>query len=823
MRLLIPLFTFTLFSSAGLLFVVQPMIGKAVLPWLGGTPAVWNTCMLFFQIMVLAGYGYAHILSRFSGNWPAVLLHLIILATGWWLLPFPFDAPLATLPSPDAPATWLLRFLFSTAGLPFFALATSAPLLQSWFSRTTHPAARDPYFLYVASNIGSLGALLAYPLLIEPHWPLSTHNLAFRWAFAGFWFLTAACTLMAWRFQAPARGATDEPIARYQDRPRTEGETPQDGRETDFETDKVSGLAKEGLLRQRPTGGQTIRLDPGGDPQFETTSERGIAGAALPAPSWRQIGFWVFAAAVPSSLMLGVTTHISTNVASFPLLWVLPLVLYLLTFIIAFLSKPLISPEGAGRGFVVLLVVMPPALLWNERLPIVLLMLLHLAFFFAAALLCHAQLAARRPPTTHLTAFYLALSLGGALGGLANALLAPTLFLEILEYPAAMVLCCLCLPSRLEKSSPNFFPKDANEASPHKRDIPSLPGGRWRDPVTATLTLIMVAAIEGNRIGALPPLSFHLLFLPTIVWSAGFVLSKRRSRWVVGFLLGCLLLFSHHLRRTHGGLEIELVTRNFYGVKRVIRDSTHGIRRLMHGDTMHGTQRLDETGPAEPLAYYRRDGPMGEVLATIIAQQPDATIGLVGLGVGSLAAYATETTRMTFFEIDPEVIELAENPRFFRFLPETKGQLTMRTGDGRLTLAQEPDRSFDLLILDAFSSDAIPTHLMTLEAIQMYVTKLRPDGILIFHISNRYFNLEPALAALAKHIGLSPLVRTDPGTRDAFEQAGIAPSKALVMGSEAALARLSALDRWGEPSTRHRKIEAAIWTDSFAPLLSLLL
>jgi hypothetical protein len=632
------LFTITLFVSAALLFSVQPLIAKMLLPLLGGSPAVWNTCMVFFQSLLLAGYLYAHAATTWLGPRRQAPLHVGLLLLPVVVLPLAVSP--GWLPPADAnPIPWLLALLLVSVGLPFFMVATSAPLLQKWFARTGHPGGRDPYFLYAASNLGSLLALLSYPLLLEPYLRLAEQSWLWSSAYGLLVLLTTACAVVVWR--APARA-------------------------------------------------------PGGEgPQ--TTAEPGGAGPPERLAPGRRLR-WVALAFVPSSLMLGVTTHLSTDIAALPLLWVLPLALYLLSFILVFARRPPLPRRLAERAFP-MAVVLSALFFCLEALnplwvPLYLDIPLHLLTFFVVAVGCHGELAGDRPPERHLTEFYLWMASGGVLGGLFNALIAPVVFDRVVEYPLALVLAALLQP---------------RAGAPAERPL-----SRWLDLALplglAALAAVLFASLSAFRFSSTAPSNV----LAGLFLLLCYTFEGRPIRFALG--VGGVLLASA-LSPGHSGQTLYR-ERSFFGVLRVAHDPTGQYRQLIHGTTLHGQQSLDPARRDEPLTYYHRTGPAGQVLEVFQQRPAKPSVGVVGLGAGSLACYARAEQDWTFYEIDPSVERIARDPRFFTYLQDCRaGGLRVVLGDARLRLREEPDRRHGLIILDAFSSDAIPIHLLTREAL----------------------------------------------------------------------------------------------------------
>jgi hypothetical protein len=721
------LFGLTLFLSSALLFLVEPMIGRLILPLLGGTPAVWNTCLVFFQAVLLAGYIYAHALPSWLGERRHALLHVAILFLPLLVLPIALPRDW-TPPEQSSPLFWLLGLLLVSVGLPFFLVSTSAPLLQRWFAGSQHPSSDDPYYLYAASNLGSLAALLAYPLLVEPLLPLAGQGRLWKAGYLVLLLLTAGCALWFWKATAPA---------------------------------PIKNLATE---------------------------------PSRPAPlTVKRRLYWLLLAFVPSSLMLSVTTYLTTDISAIPLLWVLPLALYLLTFVLAFARKQWISPLFLARWMPAVVLIVLLVLLSEATEPILLLLAVHLLGLFWISLVCHTTLAQDRPPSEHLTEFYLWLSLGGVLGGLFNALLAPLLFSSIAEYPFVLVLACLLRPAPAQ--------------TPRPLDV-ALPLG------VCALTLALIWS--GQKLHLEPgPISIAWMFAVPLVVCYTFL--DRPLRFGLG--VGALMLAAGAYSGVHGRTLYR--TRSFFGVHRVTLDPTGGYHVLVHGDTIHGQQSVDPARAREPLSYYSRTGPIGEVFRTLHGDERLKQVGVVGLGSGALACYAEPGQHWTFYEIDPAVVSIARDSGQFTYLRRSEVQPALVLGDARLQLARSTEH-YGLLIIDAFSSDAIPVHLLTREAVQIYLDHLDADGILAFNISSRYLDLEGVLANLAGHAE-PPLVcaaQQDLAVGPDDRRRGKSPSHWVIMARQReALAKVLPGGAWYKASTRP---DRAVWTDDYCNLLAVL-
>lgn len=752
------LYAATLFVSATLLFWVQPMVAKMLLPLLGGTPAVWNTCMLFFQAMLLAGYAYALLISRYLRLRAQVAAHALLLVIT--ALTFPIlisDATARSVPREGDPSLWLLGSLLTTVGLPFFAVSTFSPLLQKWFSETRQDSSRDPYFLYAASNAGSLLALLSYPLLLEPGFTLRGQSRLWSSVYALLVLLLAACAFTLLRrtkpnqFEFPARVASEATAAAAAD----------------------------------THDGETNALAP----------EANDARAAN--LSWHRRLRWVALAFVPSSLMLGVTTYFSTDIASLPLLWVIPLSLYLLTLVFAFARRQILKPRLLARIMPGIALVFALVYLSGATQPVWLLIFSHLILFFFAALACHGQLAEDRPAVRHLTEFYLLMSVGGVLGGIFNALLAPALFNTTLEYPLALILACLLLPRA---------PGDARSDTPRERwlDI-GFPAGL---ALLTMLLALVVSRFEFDRVQSLA----LVVGVPLII---GYLSRRRPVRFALA--LGAVMLGSSF----HAGLNREtlIAERNFYGTLRVTQDAASDTHWLYHGTTIHGRQSHALARHCEPLSYYHREGPLGRVFETFNARTTTTpNVAIVGLGTGATAAYTRPGQDWTFYEINPAVVQIARDPTYFTYLTYcAAAPITISLGDARLGLQNAPAAHYALIVLDAFSSDAIPMHLMTLEALDLYLSKLAPEGgLLVFHISNRSLDLHPVVADLARARNLHALSFDDTARN---QPSGKEPSQWVVMSRRPEDVSTLALDpRWQKLEGRP---DRPVWSDDFSNIISI--
>jgi hypothetical protein len=663
------LFALTIFTSAGLVFLVQPMVAKLVLPLLGGSPSVWNTSIAFFQTALLVGYGYAHLLQRIASIRTQAMVHLAALALAALALPLHVTG-LFGESSSNHPSLWLLGVLAVSVGAPFAVLSATAPLVQAWHARTVHAeTGAEPYVLYAASNLGSLLALVAYPVLVEPLAAVKSQTLGWSLGYGVFILLMGSLA---------------------------------------YSVSKARSVAAD-------------------------TSVASVG----PAPTWRQRLVWIALAAIPSSLMLGVTTHITTDVASAPFLWVIPLALYLGTFIIAFSEKPILS-QRMTLMFQAAAVAGCAALLPFKSSNIVLQLFVHLSAFFFTALMCHQALVARRPHPAHLTEFYLWMSVGGVVGGSFNAFIAPVIFNNVWEYPLVLALACLARPG-------------AGKIRPW----------RWALFMLAVIAACAPPVLAGIH-GFVDDTAFTIKILFAFVTVAAFIL---RDRMVMFF--GLIVVLSVAAEVVGDRVDVHQSWRSFFGVVRQSEMPVPAlggtVRMLSHGTTLHGAQAQNPDYDCRPLVYYAPETPIGQVFTSGYYGDKPLRIGAVGLGTGAVAAYTRPGDRLTFFEIDPMVIRLSSNPKHFSYTTTCAGgKIDYVLGDARLTLAKQPNDAFDILLIDAFSSDAVPAHLLTVEAMKGFLAKIKPDGVLIVHLSNRNLELRsPAMAVAEAAGGFSLMQRHD--------------------------------------------------------------
>lgn len=716
------------------------MVAKMILPLLGGSPSVWNTCLFFFQFVLLVGYGYAHLTTFWKSRFQPIL-HLGLMLIPGVLLPIVVQSGW-TPPLNANPVIWLLLLLIQTVGLPFLLVSTSAPLLQRWFTQTNHPASQNPYVLYAASNLGSLLGLISYPLLIEPTLSLTQQSKLWAGGYALLVLLTLVCAVQVWRSQ---------PI------PKTESLA-------DFEKSPSSRVEEA-----------ETEL-----PRLEET------------PTLIQQGRWVVLAFVPSSLLLGVTTYLTTDIASVPFLWAVPLALYLITFVLAFARQPQLPAPALLTLMPLVFTGLVGLFLLQITQPAWVIMPLHLAGFFVAANVFHGELARTKPDPAHLTLFYFWIAVGGVLGGWFNAIAAPLIFSTVLEYPLMLALSLLLLPQ--------FIP-DETMGSGFRRTLPFGVG------------LLLAMLLIGFN-----PQLFSSSWLSTAIalgltGAIALLFSIQPVQLVVALIL--VFLLNQFALPSMGGILAN--ERSFFGVYRVLnlapREGQAGYRSLLHGTTLHGKQSLDLARRREPLTYFSRTGPIGQFFQAFNSDR-FSHVAILGLGAGSLAAYAAPGQEWTFYEIDPTDVTLAQ--KYFTFLQDAPASTKVVLGDGRLALQQAGDRSYDLLVMDAFSSDSIPVHLVTKEAVQVYLSKLKEDGLLIINISNRYLNLEPVLGALAEELGLASLKQLDLNVPEAERKLGKSPSHWVILAKQPA----SFGSLLNEPSWQplEKSASAPVWTDDFSDI-----
>lgn len=684
------LFSFTIFLSAAIMFLLEPLVAKILLPFLGGSSLVWNTCVVFFQCVLLTAYAYALLL-----NLPQIprsiriALHILLLGLSCFWLPIRIE-PVSILTSDEHPYFYLFCTLVQTIGPLFFILASTAPLLQKWYVASSGAFSKDPYILYAASNAGALLGLIAYPFAVEPNLGLKEQTGHLSIAYAVFFLLLLACSVAFVR-------------------------------------------SKEAL-----------------EPDLEYFRK--------PKPGFKLIGSWFYFSFLPASLVLGLTSYVTSELSSIPLFWILPLSLYILSFVFAFSRFPSkIIPALSIITSICLLTLL--AFSFNTYISeretttlggfVTSGISFHLICLFLLSLTCHARIADSRPHPQHLNLFYLVIALGGVSGSVFNTFVAPLAFNDFVEYPLALAACavsllCANIPPRMKSAA------------------------------------------------ALAP-------------------------WVVLSAVLAVLIFWN----MNADPRTVVSKRNFFGLLSIKIDKSSNSCQLWDGCTMHGEESLDPQKLNIPCSYYSRQGPLGELMLELF-QSPskDFPFAVIGMGTGTAAAFAQPGQPVLFYELNPTVIDIATNPFYFTFLYEAKkrkSDLQITAGDGRLKIKSAPDKYLDLIIIDAYSSDSIPTHLLTQEALNLYLSKLTDKGTIAFHVTNTYYDLKPVLAKLAESLGLQTLSSNDFHTgRSPLKE----PSDWMIISkNQDLLNRLKNNKNWQEvPSPDNIKI----WTDDYCDLLSVL-
>lgn len=745
------------FCSSFLLFAIQPVIGRIFLPFLGGAPAVWNTCMMFFQMLLLAGYLYSHFLSskvrpplQGPGHMMVWLLTLVVLPIG---LPVNLiDVDWIT----ERPIYWMLFALLATVGPCFFFLACMSPLIQAWYHRLQ--PGKNPYVLFAASNTGSLLALLSYPFLFEATFSVSEQ--ARFWSIAYVANGAVLAMLVVRVFLSTRSTAVAAPAASVS--------------ESDLSL----------------TDDNDVDID------------QWVSGDALKRKQWLERCWWFLLAFIPSSLMLGVTGFLTTDVAAIPMLWVLPLALYLLTYIFAFGRYG----ERSDRMMTALLPAAVSLLLFlifaEYRKNLWLCMTGHLSLFFIIALAVHGRLSLSKPEPRRLTEFYVVIAAGGMMGGIFNALIAPHVFTTLAEYPLVAAM--------------GLLPVFAGYQYNWKRS-PILIGLATASGIG--LLFLSDFAYDKGWFGKLIPPGFFeiedsvlrisMLFgIPLLLLPLVF----RNGRYSAAGLIGFALVAA--------GFEpdgnVMFRNRSIYGALTVKRYDFPKLNTLVHGGILHGEQRVDSPeAKLEPRSYYHREGPLGQLMDMLTRHRAYPRIAALGMGTGSIAAYGSAKNAITFYELDPHIVEVAQNPKYFSYIDDCRRRwcnLQIVLGDARLKMIQSEEK-YDAVIVDAFSSDAIPVHLITREAVQNYLDKMEHGAMLVFHISNRYVNLEPVLLGIAKELGLGFALRNETDDNDI----GKGASTWVVLAREDGMFdELYSDERWGGLI---EKEGVGLWTDDYAALI----
>ena len=809
-RVLVLTFAAAIFLNAALLFAVQPMFTKMVLPLLGGSPAVWNTCLLFFQTALLGGYLYAHITSRLWRPKVQAAVHIGLLLIALALLPIHIPESWSRPAGMALPIPWLLGLLTISLGLPFFLLSAGAPMMQRWFSTTRHPAAENPYFLYAASNLGSFVALLAYPFVIEPRLPISQQSVSWLEFYYVLIVLIAGSAIAATLLRRRGDGITKTGDGRRETGEAVqtvdELQTAASLRSSELLPSPVSSLPSgvdvddRGAVHVRRPGAlrgsvrHIVEENPEAvdalyppDPDSEAISEPSI----VPDQHWRLR--WVLLAFAPSSLLIGVTTYLSTDIASVPFLWVIPLAIYLLTFVLVFARRTIFNRRFMLFMQLVMALTLMVAICMGPGRNIILQASLHLVAFFATAMVCHRELADSRPRAEYLTEFYLWMSFGGVLGGVFNVILGPLLYDSLVEYPFALVVALGLRPSRSKQY-----------------------GGRRGLILDLMLPALVGLAVWGGFRSPWPPSGWGSYGTHIFLGVAAVVVAlfwKRPFR----LALGAFAIYAGVRGADAMDSDVILQRRSFFGIYRVRQMLEYHL--LQNGTTTHGGQSTQPDRRLEPITYYYRGGPMGQFFQHVAPTKLTRRVGIIGLGTGTTACYGRPGEHWTYYEIDPLVARIARTPALFTYIRDCPPSSDIVLGDARISLTRAADGEFDLLVLDAFSSDAIPAHLLTREALALYLRKLNDDGAVIFHISNRYVNLQPVLIALANDARVpGAFGDRDPSTEERGKL--YYGSRWIVLAKKpSTLSELLQQYGWTplppEPAAR-------VWTDDYTDLLGVL-
>lgn len=735
MSLLRPAFTAAIFTAAFLLFWVQPLFGKMMLPTFGGSPSVWLTAMVFYQGVLLLGYTYAHLLGKLPQRGYQIVVHLALMLAAVTFLPPALPAGWQPPLDGHSPAFSILSVMAMTIGLPLFVLSASSPLLQKWFSESTDA---DPYPLYAASNAGSMASLLMFPFVIEVFFPVQQQADGWMVGFLLLIGLFVACM----------------------------------------------GFFRKG----RPAAAVV-----------------GDAGPDAPV-TWQQRGLWILYAFVPSSLLLGLTQYITIDIASIALLWIVPLALYLLTFIGAFREKPWFSLKTTVLVQLALTAPLVTILAGWGTVPSKYILLLHLGWFFFTALMCHQTLFANRPKPRHLTEFYLLLPFGGFLGGVFNALLAPVLFPDIWEYLVVIAVVAWLRPAGLVFG-------DQKHALRRFAGIIML--------VSVVVVLALVSGLNPARFSNLVQQPIFPIQMGFLVFMSAVLAYSLKKPGYAGLAVTAFIVLTLSNRQTP---DIIYQDRSFFGAYKV-REMKNAADKsvthdFVHGTTLHGVQRRDADRDV-PRSYYHPNGPFGDVFKARHDDKraPMERVAVTGLGAGGMLCWRQPGETWTFYEIDPLVEEIARDPDLFSFIGDCGPETKVVIGDARLTMQNSPAKGYDAIFLDAFSSDAVPMHLLTVEALDVYLSRLKDDGFIVYHISNRHLDLEPVIAGLAKARGLKAYASIRDGfdSMETSKDPTFVPSSLVVVGHVIPKAIVES-ERW-EDLSGSREI---LWTDSHSNILPVL-
>ena len=717
---LVTVFTLSIFLSAALLFSVQPMFSKLALPLLGGAPNVWNTAMVFFQAMLLGGYLYAHFLSKFFAMRIQVLVHALVSSVGLLFIPLTIASGWEP-PVGGAQSFWLIGLFAVSVGVPFFAISANSPLLQRWFSRTDDKDADDPYFLYAASNAGSLLSLCLYPIYFEPMMRLRDQTQLWGYGY----ILMVAAILIA------------------------------------------GGFAYSRLKDTAPEA-----------------AEQALAVAPV---TWSTRSYWMFLAFIPSSLMLAVTTYMTTDVTSAPFLWIIPLALFLLTFIIVFAKKPIVTFSQLSKLFpwVVLAALLSAV---GFKSGAVLPILISLVSYFIITLLCHSRLAETRPETEHLTEFYIWMSVGGVLGGIFSALVAPQIFTGTYEYFLLLFLASFVVFEPGETRKDKFIQV-----------------GIFL--VIAIVCYGLLTLLQNNGVS----IRMSVIVAITIFFVAmRFVRKERKylySEMVLTFMI--VLLLPSGLR----GMVMK--DRSFFGVIEVASfELEHGkVHMFSHGTTLHNLQMMKPGLREVPLSYYSEGGTFDQALDAARSSYGDLNVSIVGLGAGAMACHEESGDDWTYFEIDPAIVDMALNPEYFTYMQDCSFESDVRIGDARLKIKDLPVNSQDIIMIDAFSSNVIPAHLVTKEALELYRSRLKENGLIFFHTSNRLLDVTSVVVHLANSENLEARYISYTKPKDAKYKEYINSSDAVVVGTKVAIEAANLGTDWTKFSPSP---DVGEWTDDYS-------
>lgn len=733
---MVAVYALTSILSAFLVFFIQPVVAKIALPTLGGTPVVWNGCMLFFQAALLGGYLYANVLSNRVRLQFQPFIHIALLLLALLVFPMQFEGVEGVVPATH-PLLWLMGMLLFSVGVPFFVISATAPLLQRWFSHTNHPDAANPYFLYAASNIGSMGALLCYPFLIEPFYALISQVRSWE----------TGVTVLALLFI---------PVAWF----------------------LLSHIKRQVFV----------------EPAYDATMK-----VAAPAPvTWKQRGSWVVYSAVPASLLYGVTAYLTTDIAPVPFLWVLPLALYLLTFILVFSTRPRggdlaqqIHPVAVGM--LCMFMVLP--------FTGVQILAIHLAVYVVVVLSVHTQLSRSKPEARHLTEFFLWMSLGGVLGGAFNTLVAPHVFNSVVEYPLALLLSCLLLPntSALWLQVRRYGRLIAVCVAVVAIAYVVLPWvGQMIAPHTKNIEGFGMQLASGLVIGQAVLLCIVLV----------------RYRLQAVALVSCLaamFVLMHLAAPLTTNAEKLLKDRSVFAVYIVEYKREANANFLVQGSTTHGVQSRDPEERLVAQGYYWQIAPLVQAMTG-----REGRVALVGLGAGALICAGREGDVYDIYEIDPLIYRIASDEKYFSYLADCPPQKQVLLGDGRMKIAEQPDDFYNLIVLDAFNSDAVPLHLLTQQAVESYRSKLKAGGSMLFNVSNRYIDLLPALSTIAHAEGLQAYTRFLPSDGGEMHFA----SQWVVLTGNDEISGMLAEKEWKHLSINEPRY---LWTDSYSNIFTSLI